>query len=78
MSKVNVVVIDPGHGGDDNGASYGYEDEDDFALSVSYLLRCELEKESVVVFLTRERHTLLSYTAFHGLSVSRNAEGRGD
>ena len=60
MSKVSVVVIDPGHGGDDNGASYGYEDEDDIALSISYLLRCELEKEKILTFLTRERDVFIS------------------
>ena len=55
-----VIVIDPGHGGDDNGASYGYEDEDDIALSISYLLRCELKASNILAFLTRERDEFLS------------------
>jgi len=48
-------MIDPGHGGSDNGASYGYADEDDIALSVSFLLRCELEKRGHEVLMTREQ-----------------------
>ena len=48
------IMIDPGHGGSDNGASYGFVDEDDIALSVAFLLRCELEKRGVEVFMTRE------------------------
>ena len=52
MSK--KIVIDPGHGGDDNGAAWGHAEEDDINLSVSYLLRCELEKRRYDVILTRE------------------------
>jgi len=54
------IMIDPGHGGADNGASYGYVDEDDIALSVSFLLRCELEKRGHEVLMTRERDVFVS------------------
>lgn len=54
-----TVVIDPGHGGDDNGAAWGekydYLEEDDTNLSVAFLLRCELEKAGIEVHLTRVR-----------------------
>ena len=40
------VMIDPGHGGRDNGAAWGtkydYVEEDDLNLSIAFLLRCEL------------------------------------
>ena len=49
------IVIDPGHGGEDNGAAWGHAEEDDINLHVAYLLRCELEKSGCEVRLTRER-----------------------
>jgi N-acetylmuramoyl-L-alanine amidase len=39
---VGKIIIDPGHGGKDNGAVWGYAEEDDINLIVSFLLRCEL------------------------------------
>ena len=54
------IVIDPGHGGEDNGAAWGYAEEDDINLSVAFLLRCELEKRGVHVLMTRERDTFVS------------------
>jgi len=51
---INKVCIDPGHGGADNGAAYGYAEEDDLNLSIAYLLRCELEKLHLAVVMTRE------------------------
>ena len=56
----NKIVLDPGHGGDDNGASYGFTDEDDIALSICFLLRCELEKDGYEVHLTREKDIYVS------------------
>ena len=52
--EVKIIMIDPGHGGDDNGAVWGYAEEDDINLIVSFLLRCELEKRGLEVYLTRE------------------------
>lgn len=49
-----ITVIDPGHGGKDNGAVWGYTEEDDINLIVSFLLRCELEKNGHEVIMTRE------------------------
>ena len=54
MSIIKKICIDPGHGGEDNGAAYGYAEEDDINLSVAYLLRCELEKRGIDVVMTRE------------------------
>jgi len=57
---INSIILDPGHGGDDNGAVWGYAEEDDTNLSICYLLRCELEKENFQVEMTRERDVALS------------------
>lgn len=51
---MKTICIDSGHGGLDNGASYGFVDEDDTNLSVAYLLRCCLERYGFEVFMTRE------------------------
>lgn len=55
MMKLKTIVIDPGHGGEDNGAAWGYAEEDDINLGIAFLLRCELEKEGFKVLMTRER-----------------------
>jgi len=54
MGTIKKICIDPGHGGEDNGAAYGYAEEDDINLAVAFLLRCELEKQGIEVVMTRE------------------------
>lgn len=54
------IIIDPGHGGEDNGAAYGYAEEDDINLGVAFLLRCEMEKRGAEVLMTRERDVFVS------------------
>lgn len=58
------IFIDPGHGGDDNGAAWGekydYVEEDDLNLSISFLLRCELLVAGFEVRLSRERDVFVS------------------
>jgi N-acetylmuramoyl-L-alanine amidase len=53
--KLKTIVIDPGHGGKDNGAAWGYAEEDDINLGISFLLRCELDKLGFEVLMSRER-----------------------
>lgn len=48
-----IIVIDPGHGGLDNGASVGKVNEDDLNLKISYALKSELETRGATVYLTR-------------------------
>lgn len=48
-----VIVIDPGHGGLDNGASVGKVNEDELNLKISYALKNELETRGATVYLTR-------------------------
>ena len=54
------IVIDPGHGGQDNGAAYGYVEEDDTNLIIAFLLRAELASVGREVLLTRERDEFVS------------------
>ena len=57
------IMIDPGHGGDkDNGAVYGFVEEDDTNLAIGYLLRCELQRKGHTVIMTRvkDEEVLLS------------------
>ena len=55
-----IIIIDPGHGGVDNGASYKLVYEDEINLSISLKLRNELEKNGAAVIMTREEDYDLS------------------
>lgn len=48
-----VIVLDPGHGGLDNGASVGRVNEDELNLKICFALKVELEKRGATVYLTR-------------------------
>lgn len=54
------VCIDPGHGGLDNGASYGFVDEDDTNLSIGFYLDYELRLSKIETILTREKDEYVS------------------
>ena len=54
------VVIDPGHGGYDTGASYGGFEEKDINLIISEKLKKTLEDYGITVFLTRDEDSFLS------------------
>lgn len=54
------IVIDPGHGGMDGGASYGGILEKDLALMVSLRLRDHLTLQGATVILTRDEDIDLS------------------
>lgn len=68
------VFIDPGHGGDDNGAAYGdrldYVEEDDLNLIIGFLLRSELKLAGHAVTMSREVDTFIS---LHDRAVDANA-----
>lgn len=49
-----TVVLDPGHGGFDNGASSGGVNEDDLNLKICFALKEELEVRGATVHMTRE------------------------
>ena len=49
------VVIDPGHGGLDGGASAGDIVERDITLSISHEVAKKLKKKGAIVVMTREK-----------------------
>lgn len=58
------IMLDPGHGGDDNGAAYGekydYLEEDDLNLAVAQLLRYRLMIDGHDVHMSRDRDVAVS------------------
>ena len=54
------VLIDPGHGGYDTGASYGGYEEKNLNLILAEKLKKDLEAYGITVFLTREDDSFLS------------------
>lgn len=70
----SVIIIDPGHGGPDNGAVWGFTEEDDTNLSISYLLRCELKQHGYEVYMTRERDVPVLLSERTALANNMNAD----
>ncbi len=68
------VFVDPGHGGDDNGAAYGerldYVEEDDLNLVIAFFLRNELKNMGHAVAISREDDVFVS---LHDRAVDANA-----
>ncbi len=58
------IFIDPGHGGEDNGAAYGgrldYVEEADLNLIIAFLLRAELKALGHYVAMSREEDVFVS------------------
>ncbi len=48
-----VIVLDPGHGGLDNGASFQNVNEDTLNLKIAFALKEELESKGASVYMTR-------------------------
>jgi len=55
-----IVVIDPGHGGNTNGAKYGGLKEKDLNLDVSLRLYSLLKSKGIKVYLTRKTDSTLT------------------
>ena len=53
VKSFTSVILDPGHGGHDKGASSPYEVEKNFSLDVARRVRNELQKAGLRVFMTR-------------------------
>ena len=58
-SAIRTVVIDPGHGGYDHGATSIYGNEKDFALDVGLRLRALLQRRGLNVQMTRSDDTFV-------------------
>lgn len=70
-----VVVLDPGHGGENLGAEYNGYTEKDMTMIVASAMKKELEKyEGVEVYLTRENDKDMSLEERVEFAVSKNAD----
>lgn len=70
-----VIVLDPGHGGDEEGGLYEYFIEKDLNLIVANAMKAELEKyEGVTVYLTRTGDQKLSLAERSAFAKSVNAD----
>ena len=49
------IFIDPGHGGNDCGALYGYHHEADYNLAIAFCLEAELRLRGMVVEMSRRQ-----------------------
>ncbi len=54
------IILDPGHGGQDTGASHGSTVESEIALQISKLIEAELVKAGHVVVMTRSKDEAVS------------------
>lgn len=59
LGHLKTVVIDPGHGGVEHGASSSYGNEKDFTLDVALKLRPLLQAKGFNVVMTREKDELV-------------------
>lgn len=65
-SAVKTVVIDPGHGGRDNGAKWGGVAEKDLNLDVAKRVEVLLKKRHIPVVMTRRTDKYVSLTSRAG------------
>lgn len=63
-----IILIDPGHGGADGGASDKDVQEKDIALNISFKLRDYLQQQGALVLMTREEDKDLANEGTKGLS----------
>lgn len=70
-----VIVIDPGHGGENLGAQYDGFVEKDMTMAAARAMKQELEAyENVVVYLTHETDTDMSIKARARFADEKNAD----
>ncbi|WP_182199829.1 N-acetylmuramoyl-L-alanine amidase [Paraliobacillus salinarum] len=69
-----LIVIDPGHGGKDSGASANNLREKDVNLEVSKYLKIYLEKKDIQVLMTRETDKYLSLDERVDFAVNNKAD----
>jgi N-acetylmuramoyl-L-alanine amidase len=92
MQSVKTVILDPGHGGHDRGATSKFGYEKDFALDVALRARPLLEKAGYKVIMTRATDVFIPleqrpavannipnsiFISIHFNSSSTNADARG-
>ncbi len=69
-----LIVVDPGHGGDDPGASHGGVDEKEVNLEIALHLRDLLEAAGANVLMTRETDTTVSLADRVALANNNDAD----
>lgn len=70
-----IIVIDPGHGGENLGAEYGSYTEKDMTMVVAKAMKEELEKyENVEVYLTHEEDVDMSLADRVTFARDKNAD----
>lgn len=74
LGEVNTIIIDPGHGGDDGGCSYGNLLEKDINLDIATRLRDLLLEMDYNVELTRWDDTSLTPSERAELANSKGSE----
>ncbi len=70
------IIIDPGHGGTDNGASGNDIIEKNMTLAISKIMYNELKRLGIPVYITRETDETLSPT--QRVNRIKNAFGSDD
>lgn len=70
----HLVVLDPGHGGDHNGAEYGGVKEKDLNLAIASKTASLLEAEGVTVRMTRSIDQSVDLYARSGLANTLGAD----
>jgi len=60
VQKITTVVLDPGHGGADQGSTNGWGTEKSFALNVALMAREHLQSEGFKVEMTRDQDSDVS------------------
>ncbi|WP_456273006.1 N-acetylmuramoyl-L-alanine amidase [Bacillus sp. AK031] len=72
---MTTIVIDPGHGGNDPGATYRNFQEKNYNLSIALKVRDYLQKNhDVNILMTRTTDTTMSLTERSNFANSRNAD----
>ncbi len=69
-----VILLDAGHGGKDEGTSYGNIKEKDIVLAMTSELKKKLEAQGAVVIMTREDDSFLSLEERAGLANSEDVD----
>ncbi len=85
--KVGIIVIDPGHGGKDNGAQGRVYTEKDLNLQIARRLKDVLRAKGYIVLLTRDKDVFIELEDRSGkaaamkadlfVSIHCNSAGRG-
>ncbi len=74
VANGKVVVLDAGHGGKDDGTSWGDTKEKDVVLELAEKLKSELEQRGVTVIMTRSDDTYLSLEERTRIANMENAD----